>query len=118
MKIGISIKLDVSKIDKSRLFKGQKGTYLDLTTFIDTDNPGQYGDHGFIAQAVSKEEKAQGVQTPILGNCKIFWGPQESGEQHNGGYQPQQPAQNQYNQPGQPGYNPNTPPPPVDDVPF
>lgn len=72
-KIGISIKIDVSKIDKSRLFKGEKGTYLDLTTFIDTAKEGQYGDHGFISQSTSKEEREQKVQTPILGNCKVFF---------------------------------------------
>jgi len=73
MKLGISVKIDVTKIDKSRLFKGAKGTYLDLTTFVDTDNPGQYGDHGFISQSVSKDEKAAGVKTPILGNVKVFY---------------------------------------------
>lgn len=73
MKIGISIKIDVTKIDKARLFKGKKGTYLDLTTFIDTDNPGEHGDHGFIAQSVSKEEREQKVQTQILGNCTVFY---------------------------------------------
>jgi len=73
MKIGISVKIDVTKIDKARLYKGEKGTYLDLTTFIDLDNPGQYGDHGFISQSVSKEERGQGVQTPILGNVKVFY---------------------------------------------
>ncbi|MBT7350528.1 hypothetical protein HN803_07150 [candidate division WWE3 bacterium] len=72
-KLGISIKLDVSKIDKSRLFKGAKGIYMDLTTFIDTEVEGQYGDHGFISQSVDKEERAAGVQTPILGNCKVFF---------------------------------------------
>tara|TARA_R110002126_G_scaffold6532_2_gene33666 strand:- start:1127 stop:1447 length:321 start_codon:yes stop_codon:yes gene_type:complete len=73
MKLGISIKIDVTKIDKSRLFSGAKGTYLDLTTFIDTDNAGQYGDHGFISQSVSKEERDAKVQAPILGNCKVFY---------------------------------------------
>lgn len=73
MKLGLSIKIDVSKIDKSRLFKGEKGTYLDLTTFIDMENPSEYGDHGFISQSVSKEEREQKVQTPILGNVKVFF---------------------------------------------
>ncbi len=91
MKIGISIKLDVSKIDKSRLFKGEKGTYLDLTTFIDTDQQDQYGNNGFICQSVTKEERNAGVQTPILGNTKVFYG----------GGQPQQPAQQQPQQPAQ-----------------
>ena len=72
-KIGISIKLDVTKIDKARLFKGAKGTYLDLTTFIDTSNEGEYGDHGFISQSTTKEERDAKVQTPILGNVKVFF---------------------------------------------
>jgi hypothetical protein len=72
-KIGINISIDVTKIDKSRLFKGKKGTYMDLTTFIDTDNPDQYEQHGFISQATTKEEREAGVLTPILGNCKVFF---------------------------------------------
>ncbi len=83
MKIGISIKVDVSKIDKSRLFKGEKGTYLDLTTFIDPDQQDQYGNNGVISQSVTKEERNAGVKTPILGNTKVFYG----------GGQPQPPAQ-------------------------
>jgi len=81
MKIGISIKIDVAKIDKNRIFHGQKGKYIDLTTFIDTDSPSRYGDHGFISQSVSKEEKAQGVQTPILGHSKVFWGLDQPSQQ-------------------------------------
>jgi len=54
MKIGISIKIDVSKIDKARIFKGEKGNYMDLTTFIDLDVKGEYGDNGFITQSPSK----------------------------------------------------------------
>jgi hypothetical protein len=73
MKIGLSVKIDVTKIDKARLFKGEKGTYLDLTTFIDIDTPDQYDNHGFISQSVSKEEREQKMQTPILGNCRVFY---------------------------------------------
>jgi len=73
MKLGLSVKIDVTKIDKSRIFEGKKGKYLDLTTFIDLDNPTEYGDHGFISQSVSKEEREQKVQTPILGNVKVFF---------------------------------------------
>jgi len=75
-KIGISIKLDVTKIDKARLFNGAKGTYLDLTTFVDLGAEDQYGNHGFISQSVSKEEREAGVKTAILGNCKVFYGGQ------------------------------------------
>ena len=73
MKVGISVKIDVSKIDKARLFKGEKGIYLDATTFVDLDNLDQYNNNGFISQDVTKEEREQGVQGPILGNVKVFY---------------------------------------------
>ena len=72
-KIGVNIKIDVSKIDKSKLYKGKKGTYLDAIAFIDLDELDQYENSGFIAQSVTKEEKAAGVKGNILGNTKVFW---------------------------------------------
>ena len=72
-KVGISLKIDVSKIDKNRLFKGSKGTYLDATAFVDLDELDQYGNSGMITQDVKKEEKEQGVKGAILGNAKVFW---------------------------------------------
>ena len=73
MKIGISLKIDVTKIDKNRLFKGEKGTYLDATAFIDTEEFDQYGNSGMITQDVTKEEKEAGTKGAILGNSKVFW---------------------------------------------
>jgi hypothetical protein len=73
MKIGLSLRIDCTKIDKARLYAGAKGTYLDLTTFVDTDQKDQYENNGFISQSVDKEEREQGVQTPILGNVKVFF---------------------------------------------
>ena len=72
-KIGVNLNIDVTKIDKARLYKGEKGTYLSLTAFIDTDNPDQYGQNGIITQSVSKEERERNVQMPILGNSKVFY---------------------------------------------
>ena len=72
-KLGINISINVNKIDKSRLFKGDKGNYLDLTTFIDTEKTDQYDNHGFISQSTTKEERENKIQTPILGNCKVFY---------------------------------------------
>jgi len=94
-KIGVSLKIDVSKIDKNRLFKGQKGVYLDATVFIDTAQLDQYGNSGMITQDVKKEEKDQGVKGNILGNCKVFWN--DAG---------QQPQQQQPQAPQQQGYQP------------
>lgn len=67
---GVNLKIDVSKIDKSKLFKGEKGTYLDLTAFINVDEQGQYGDNGMITQNWKDQQKGEG---PILGNAKVFW---------------------------------------------
>jgi hypothetical protein len=73
-KIGITISIDVTKIDKERLYKGEKGTYMNLTTFIDPDTEDQYGNHGFIAQSQTKEERESGAERPaILGNCKVIF---------------------------------------------
>lgn len=73
MKVGLNISIDVSKIDKSRLYKGEKGNYLNLTTFVDIDNKDKYDNNGFISQSVTKEERTNGVQTPILGNVRVMY---------------------------------------------
>ena len=73
MKVGLNFSIDVTKIVKDRLYKGEKGTYLNLTTFVDLDNADQYDNNGFISQSVTKEERTNGVQTPILGNVKVIY---------------------------------------------
>ena len=70
MKIGVNIKIDVTKLDKARFFKGKKGTYANIITFIDIDNKGEHGDNGFVTQEKNKDEE---IQMPILGNAKVFW---------------------------------------------
>lgn len=72
-KIAVSLSIDVTKIDKSRLYKGQKGTYLDATVFLDLVDADQFGNHGMITQSVTKEEKEGGIRGAILGNGKIIW---------------------------------------------
>ena len=70
MKIGVELKIDVTKLDKNRFYKGEKGTYATMTTFINLDEQDQYGNNGFITQ---KKEKDENVELPILGNSKVFW---------------------------------------------
>lgn len=67
---GVNLKIDVSKIMKEKMFKGEKGTYLDATVFINVDEQGQYGDNGMITQSWKDQQKGEG---PILGNAKVFW---------------------------------------------
>jgi len=68
----IKIKIDVSKIDKNRLFKGKQGTYLNAVLIETPTN--QYGDSHMIVEDVSKEEREKGIKGNILGNAKTFGG--------------------------------------------
>ena len=72
-KYGVELSIDVTKIDKDRLFVGKKGKYLSATVFIDTDNVSQFGDNGMIVHKATKEESDAKTKTPILGNVKVFW---------------------------------------------
>jgi len=65
----ISISLNVSLIDKERLFKGKKGSYLDCV-LIETPNS-EYGDY-MVVESISKEEREAGKKGTILGNGKII----------------------------------------------
>lgn len=67
----LKLNIDVTKIDKARLFTGSKGTYLDATVLLKDDDD-QYGNSGMIVQDVTKEEResGQGQRGEILGNAK------------------------------------------------
>lgn len=67
----INLKINVSKIDATKLFKGQQGLYLDATLLYN-DAQDQYGNNGMIVQQVSKEARLAGEKGAILGNAKVF----------------------------------------------
>ena len=67
----IKVKIDVMKIDKSKLFIGKNGAkYLDCTLLENKNGADQYGNNFMVVQDVSKEEREQGVKGTILGNAK------------------------------------------------
>ena len=68
----IVVKIDVTKIDKARLYKGAKGTYLDAILRPTPDS--KYGEDYMIVQSVSKEEREQRVKGNIIGNARILQG--------------------------------------------
>lgn len=74
----IAVKIDVTKIDKSKLFAGKKGKYLDCV-LIPSPND-QYGNDFFVAQSVTKEEREAGTRGTILGNAKFVGGRSEQRE--------------------------------------
>jgi len=68
----MSAKIDVNKIDKTKLFKGAKGTYLDVTIVLN-DEADQFGNTVSIIQSQTKEERDAKSDKNYLGNGKVFW---------------------------------------------
>jgi len=104
MKYGIRIKIDVTKIDKAELYRGEKGTYLNATVFMNPHEIGKYGDNGMITQDISKDRRNAGEEGAILGNVKVFW-TDEGVSNPPGNNQPSDNSQ-------------NTPHEHLDDIPF
>jgi len=66
----IKLNIDVTKIDKKRLFKGKKGTYANFTVLL-RDETDQYGNDGMIVEDITAEEREAGNKGTILGNARI-----------------------------------------------
>lgn len=64
----INVKIDVKKLNKAKLFVGEKGTYANITLI---ESPGgKYGDW-LVIEDLSKEEREAGKKDgTILGNGK------------------------------------------------
>ena len=74
----IIIKIDVTKINKSKMFEGKKGVYLDIVLIPTPGN--QYGNTHMAVQGLSKEDRDAGQKGVILGNAKTIGG---SGQQQD-----------------------------------
>lgn len=64
-----SISIDLSKVNKEKLYKGQ---YLNLTIALN-DETGQYGHNVSAYEEQSKEEREAKDKKNYLGNGKVFW---------------------------------------------
>ena len=69
----LSLKVNLDKIDKSKLFKGAKGTYLDLDVWS-SDEPDTYGNDASASLNMSKEERESGAKKVYVGNGKKLFG--------------------------------------------
>ncbi len=67
----ITAKINVNQIDKSKLYEGAKGKYLNIVLIATPE--GKYGDF-MVVQQVSQEERAQNIRGAILGNGKFIRG--------------------------------------------
>jgi hypothetical protein len=86
----ITGKIDVTKIDKSRLYQGKKGKYLKVL-LVETPNS-KYENDYMIVQEPTEEERKNKVKTPILGNARII---ESKGNRGNGGQSQQQEDNNE-----------------------
>ena len=64
----ITGRIDVTQIEKGRLYKGKKGIYLDFV-LIPTPNA-KYEQTHMVVQSISQDERKAGVKGTILGNAK------------------------------------------------
>jgi hypothetical protein len=64
----ITARIDVTKIEKERLYQGKKGKYLDIV-LIPTPNA-KYEQTHMVVQSISQDERKAGIKGNILGNAK------------------------------------------------
>lgn len=63
----IKLSLDVTKIKKENLIKGQKGTYLNLVIFETPDN--EFSTH-IAKQDLGKDSNGEYIKSDIIGSAK------------------------------------------------
>lgn len=68
-KIIVNASIDLTKIEKSKIIKGKKGSYINVTIFVN-DETDQYGNNASIIVSQTKEERDAKVDRVYLGNGK------------------------------------------------
>lgn len=66
----ISGKINLSAVLKDKLFRGEKGVYLDISILENKDGTDKYGNDFLLIQDIGKEARERGEKGPILGNGK------------------------------------------------
>ena len=68
----INVSLDVTKLPKEKFVKGKKGTYINLTMYLQ-DEADQFGNNASLTVAQTQEEREAKDNRLYLGNGKIAW---------------------------------------------
>ncbi len=66
----LTLKVDLSKIEKEHTHKGKKGEYVDMYIVPTPNSP--YGYDHMIVQSVAKDQREKGLKGPIIGNTKVW----------------------------------------------
>lgn len=67
----ITLRIDVTKIDKTHLFKGKSGTYLNVVIWPNKDGTDQFENTHYAVQELSREAREAGEKGKIIGNAKV-----------------------------------------------
>ena len=63
----VNASLDLTKIEKSKIIKGKKGSYINMTMFINDEND-QFGNNASVIISQTKEEREAKTPRVYLGN--------------------------------------------------
>ena len=67
----ISASIDVTKIPKEKLIKGEKGTYRNVSVIVNDES--RYGQNVGITVGQTKEEREAKEPKTYIGNGKVVW---------------------------------------------
>ena len=73
----LNVSINVDKINKAKLIKGKKGTYLSLNIAVN-DEKDQFENDCSVWENQSKEERDSKALKNYLGNGKVIWSNEES----------------------------------------
>jgi hypothetical protein len=76
----VNASLDLSKIEKSKIIKGKKGSYINVTMFIN-DEVDQYGNNASVIVSQTKEEREAKTPRVYLGNGRTVGNGQPKAEE-------------------------------------
>lgn len=65
----LTVRVNVDKVLKEHIYKGQKGNYLNLVLFNTPGNP--YGQDYCVKQEIDKDKRAD-IETEIIGEAKAW----------------------------------------------
>ena len=72
----INVSINLNKVDKAKLIKGAKGTYLSLNIAVN-DEKDQYDNDCSVWENQTKEEREAKASKNYLGNGKVVWSSEE-----------------------------------------
>jgi len=65
-----TLSINVTRIDRTGIYPGKNGKYLNLVLFENKAGRDSYGNDGFVTQDLGRERRQAGEKGPILGNWR------------------------------------------------